>query len=122
LVSIPDNPILVAVLSTIALAVLGWIASKVRDAWDRARVRRWLRANTRDEPHQSHVDTIKLAKATRLPEDRIRRACMSDERFHGAPGDIDLWSVWCLEPRSIYEKRGIIDVEIQQQNNTIEAL
>jgi hypothetical protein len=40
----------------------------VDEATDRQRVYMWLRLNTRDEPGASHVDTITLAKGSRLTD------------------------------------------------------
>lgn len=99
---------LITIASSIALAMMWWLTGKARDGNDRRLVRGWLKANTKDEPHESHVDTVTLAKGVRLPEDRVRRACMSDKRVHRASGDSDLWSVWRAEPQSVYEKRGPI--------------
>jgi len=78
--------------------------------WDRRKVYRWLHSNTRDQTGESHVDTVTVAKGTRLPEERVRRACMSDKRIHRFPNESEQWSVWRKEPQSVYEKRGILRV------------
>ncbi len=98
----------IAILSFIAVGVIGWIITKIRAWVDRRNVYLWLRSNTKDEPRESHVDTATLAKGVRLPEDRIRRACMSDKRIYRFCKDSEQWSVWREEPQSIYEKRGPI--------------
>jgi hypothetical protein len=107
-----SESILVAVLSSVAIGLLGWggtvLWHHAREFTDRRIVYRWLRSNTRDEPGESHVDTPTLAKGTRLPEDRVRRACMSDERIHHLPNEPEQWSVWRKERQSIYEKRGLL--------------
>ena len=76
--------LLLPILSAVAIGVLGWLGvlarSRARDALDRRCVYRWLGSKTRDEPGKNHVDTETLAKGTGLPEDRVRRACMSDKR------------------------------------------
>jgi hypothetical protein len=97
----------------IVAGLLGWSAlrlkNQVRDAVDRRKVYRWLRSNTRDEPGESHVNDLRtVSKGTRLPEERVLRACMSDERIHRFPNDPDRWSVWRKEPQSVYEKRGLL--------------
>ena len=102
--------LVVTVVGGAILGLLVWGAGWARGRHDRRRVYNWLRANTRNEPDESHVDTVKLAKATRLPEERVRRACMSDDRILRAPGDRELWSVWRAEPQSIYEKRGFLSL------------
>ena len=102
--------ILVAVLIFAAVGVLGWVATLakggVRDRLDRRKVYHWLRSNTRDEPGESHADATTVAKGTRLSEERVRRACMSDQRIHRFSNGQERWSVWRKEPQSVYERRG----------------
>lgn len=103
-----SDAIVTAVLSTLAIGLLGWLGARFRSVLDRKRVYRWLRSNTQDEPGQSHVDTVTLVKGTCLPEDRVRRACMSDQRIYHLAQQPEQWSVWRKEPQSIYEKRGLL--------------
>lgn len=102
------------ILSAVGIGLLSWLAvlgrSKTRDLWDRRKVYTWLQSNTRDQTGESHVDTVTMAKGTRLPEERVRRACMSDKRIHRFPTEPEQWSVWRKEPQSVYEKRGILKV------------
>src|SRR5260370_13757068 len=63
--------VLIAVLSFTVIAVLRWVGIWGRDRIDRRKVYCWLRSKTRDEPGESHVETTPLAKATRLPEERV---------------------------------------------------
>jgi hypothetical protein len=98
----------IGVASTVAVGILGWLALTGREAGDRSTIYAWLKANTRDEPGESHSDTVAIAKGTGLADDRVRRACMSDKRIHRAPGEDDSWSVWRAEPESIYERRGML--------------
>jgi len=104
--------LLILVLSAVAIGIVGWLAvlvrSRARDILDRRSVYRWLRNNTKDQPGKSHVDTATLAKGTRLPEDRVRRACMSAQRIYRFPKEPEMWSIWRQEPPSVYEKRGIL--------------
>jgi len=104
------DQILMAVLSSLVIGLLGWVAvllrGRVREMLDRRKVYGWLRSNTRDEPRESHVDTSTLAKGTRLPEERVRHACMSDDRIYRFSDEPEQWSIWREEPQSIYEKRG----------------
>ena len=101
-----SDTIATAVLSFLAIGLLGWIGARLRSIVDRRKVYLWLRSNTQDEPGKSHVDTVTLAKGARLPEDRVRRACMSDQRIYRLAQEPERWSVWRKEPQSIYEKRG----------------
>ena len=103
-----SNAIVTAVLSTLAIGLLGWSGARLRSIFDRRKVYLWLRSNTQDEPGESHVDTVTLAKGTRLSEDRVRRVCMSDQRVYHLAQEPEQWSVWRKEPQSIYEKRGLL--------------
>ena len=79
-----------AVASAAAVGFLWWLVAKVRSTLERRKVRQWLRANTRDEPGETHVDTSTLAKGTALTEDRVRNACMSDHRIYRVEGPPEL--------------------------------
>jgi hypothetical protein len=102
------------IFSATAIGLLSWFAvlakSKTRNTWDRRKVYHWLHSNTRDQPGESHVDTVTVAKGTRLPEERVRRACISDTRIYRSSNQPEHWSVWRKEPQSVYEKRGILRV------------
>lgn len=102
--------ILTAIGSAAAVGCLWWSIAYVRGRLDRWKVYRWLRTNTHDEPGESHLDTATLAKGTRLPEDRVRHACMSDGRIHRLQESSEQWSVWRKEPQSVYEKRGLFEL------------
>ncbi len=105
------NTVLTGILLSVAIGLLGWAATflkrRVGETTDRRRVYLWLQSNTRDEPGKSHVDTITLAKGTRLTEERVRKACMSDQRVYRSSSEPERWSLWRQEPQSIYEKKGL---------------
>ena len=97
----------IGVAGSLIVACVVLIARNLRGRWDRRRVHAWLSRNTKDEPGESHVGTVTIAKGAGLAEDRARHACLSDSRIHRAPGDPDSWSVWRQVQQSVYEKRGI---------------
>jgi hypothetical protein len=101
-----------AIGGAIALAVLGWLSTVGRTRSDRRRILKWLRANTRDEPGESHVSAAVIAKGTTVDEGRVRTACLKEPMIHRATGrdGVEIWSVWRPEPQSVYEKRGILIV------------
>ncbi len=101
------NKILIAVFSAAGVGFLWWLVAKVRTVMDQRKIYNWLRTNTRDEPGESHTNTETLAKGTCIPENRVKRACMSDKRVFRFEGTPEKWSIWRKEPQSIYEKRGI---------------
>jgi len=104
------DPVLITVASAAAVGLFWWIVARVRATLDRRKVCTWLRTHTRDEPGESHVTIETLAKGTRLPEDRARRACMSDPRVHRLEGPPERWSVWRTDPPSVYETRGLLEL------------
>lgn len=104
------DAVLTAVASAAAVGFLWWLVARVRCTLDRRKLYRWLHANTRDEPGETHVSTEALSKGTRLPAERVRRACMSDHRVLRLEGPPEQWSVWRAEPQSVYEKRGILEL------------
>lgn len=103
-----NNRLFQGILLALVIGLWGGVKLKIWNICDRRKVYRWLHSNTRDQPGESHVDTVTLAKGTRLPEKRIRCACMSDKRIHHFPMEPEQWSVWRKEPQSVYEQRGIL--------------
>lgn len=97
--------ILVTVVGALAIAVLAFCGRWTRRLYDQCQIRRWLFANTRDEPGESHVSTSAIAAGVRLPEGRVDHACMSSRRI--LRSEQGLWSIWRQEPQSVYDKRGI---------------
>lgn len=99
------------VASTIIIGVGASLYRKLQfNALDRRRVYRWLCRNTQDEPGESHTGTTEIGKGTRLPEERVRLACMSDKRIYRGQGEKDRWSVWRHDPESVYERQGVFTV------------
>lgn len=105
-----QNPLILAVISFVAVGTLGWLAQQVRERLDRRAVIQWLRNNTNDEPNRSHVDTATIAKGTCRPEDRVRRACMADRQIYRLAETPELWSIWRQERQSVYSTRGLLSV------------
>jgi len=97
----------IAVGSALAVALVALGTKHVRALWDRRRIHAWLVANTEDAPGASHVETLVIAKALGVPEDRTRLACLADTRIKLEPGKTDSWSVWRASPQSVYESRGV---------------
>jgi len=64
-----DNKIITGIILFIILGLLGWFKIKGFSIFDRHIIYKWLKSNTKDEPGESHVDTITIAKGNKLPED-----------------------------------------------------
>jgi hypothetical protein len=101
-----DPKIITGIILFIILGLLGWFKIKGFSIFDRHKIYKWLKSNTKDEPGESHVDTITIAKGSKLPEDRVRRACMSCNK--------EQWSVWREQPQSSYE--GLSKEEIYKRS------
>lgn len=96
----------------IAATLLGlfwWLVAQIRSAQDRTRVHDWLSANTSLAPCQSYASSEDIAKGTHLPEDRVHRACMSDDRILKVQGLTNAWSVFSDKQLSVYEERGLLE-------------
>jgi hypothetical protein len=110
---IAQNPALSVILPLAVAAIIGaWALFRkaIKSAYDRHRVHKWLFANTRDTPGESHVATGVLAKGARLPEDRVRNACLTSKKVFRSLSVADgseRWSIWRQDEQSIYETQGI---------------
>jgi len=67
----------------------------------------WLFLNTKDEPHQSHKSLIEISIGTRIPEDRVKKACLNNWKIFQSIHEKENYSIWRVEPKSIYETRGM---------------
>jgi hypothetical protein len=98
----------VTVVGAVTLGALGFAWRRGTHCVDQIRVARWLFANTKDEPGESHLEVSQIAAGVRLNEDRVLRACIASKRIHRSHQSPRLWSVWREEPRSVYETRGLL--------------
>lgn len=48
---------------------------------DSTRILRWLEANTQDEPHESHKTLFEISNGTRIPEERVQKACLHNTKY-----------------------------------------
>lgn len=108
-----DNKIIAGVILSIIIGLLGWFKIKGLSIFDRGKIYKWLKLNTKDEPGESHVDLITIAKGSRLPEDRVRIACMSCDKIYRYSNGKELWSIWREQPQSCYE--GLSKEEIRER-------
>jgi hypothetical protein len=107
------NQIVTGIILSIILGLLGWFRIKGFSTFDRYKIHKWLKSNTKDEPGQSHIDTITIAKGTKLAEDRVRSACMSCNKIYRYYNAKEQWSVWREQPQSCYE--GLSKEEIRKR-------
>ncbi len=104
----------IGILTLLVAGLLIWLANQLRQWWllkrDMSMVSAWLRANTKDEPGESHRSTEAIADRTGIPKHRVVAACLAHKRVFQSKGDASLWSVWREEPESIYNRRGMLRV------------
>ncbi len=67
----------------------------------------WLKANTQDKPYKSHKTLMEISNGVRLPEERVQKACLQNKKIFQSIEKPRSYSIWRVEPQSIYEKRGI---------------
>lgn len=77
---------------------------------DSRRVRKWLEANSQDDPGESHRSLREISEALRITEERVEMACLADDRIFRSSVKPEQYSIWRKEPQSIYEKRGLLFV------------
>ena len=94
-------------LAPLSARVLEW-SSTQRDG---NTIHQWLAENTRDEPAYSHKSLFEIQVGTRIPEDRVRTACLHDLRIFQALSQPGHYSIGRREPRRVEEKRGVITLE-----------
>ena len=108
-----DNKIITGIILFIIFGLLGWFKIKGFSIFDRYKIYKWLKSNTKDEPGESHVDSITIAKGTKLPEYRVRSACMSCNKIYHYSNSKEQWSVWLEQPQSYYD--GLSKEEIRKR-------
>ena len=103
-----SKEIALILIGALIAPVFSLLCKQVNRWRNKQRIYKWLCANTRDEPGESHLNSHKIAKGTELTEDIVIQCCMTDSRILNSPYDKSLWSVWREAPQSIYEKRGLL--------------
>ena len=89
-----------------AVCILKWYRTRS----DINEVCEWLKANSQGEPAESSKSLLAISEGTRLPEERVRIACLKSPQIYQSflhPGH---YSIWREEPQSVYEKRCVIRV------------
>jgi len=102
--------VLVAILSFVALAAVGFAGRSALRHADQRCVRRWLLENTSDYPGRSHATIVTVSSGLRMSEVRVERACLYSKQILRSNTHPELWSVWRAEPESIYDRRGLLVV------------
>ena len=73
----------------------------------------WLKANTNNEPAETHRSLFEISNCTRLSEERVRSACLQSSRIYRSREHPGTYSIWRREPQSVYENRGLVGVRGQ---------
>jgi hypothetical protein len=76
---------------------------KISESCNKARVYRWLRANTSEEDGKRYRSTRAIASWNNLTEDRVRYVCSLHDQIYLSTGpQEDLWSLYERGDRSVY--------------------
>ena len=102
--------IITGIISFIILGLFAWVGRKIYFRYLCYKVHKWLKANTKDKPGETHVDTITIAKGSKLSEEQVRNACISSEKIYRYSNGKEQWSIWREQPQSCYE--GLTEHEI----------
>ena len=101
-----------AALIVLFFTWVGSLFNKSLHLWvDGQKIYKWLEVNTRDEPHKSHKTLLEISNGTRLSEERIQKACLQNKKIFQSTEKPGNYSIWRIEPKSIYEKRGILSLK-----------
>src|SRR6266536_3000819 len=88
-----------------------FVHQKSVEAIEKRRVYRWLKANTRSEDGHQFRSTRTIASWTNLTEERVRYICSVHPRIYLSTGPKeDLWSLYEHGERSVYERRGLVEI------------
>ena len=95
---------IMAIIGTLIVAILLW-GSRTFYAqficWmDGRKTYQWLKANTRDEPNQSHKSLLEITSGTRLSEKRIQEACLQNKKIYQSTKNPGSYSIWRVDPQS----------------------
>jgi hypothetical protein len=79
--------------------------------WYRARrdvhvVCEWLEANSQGEPTESPTSLLAISEGTRLPEERVRIACLKSPQIYHSFLHPEHYCIWREESQNLYEKHG----------------
>ena len=68
----------------------------------------WLRANTQDEPWESHKNVSDISYHLGLSIEEVNNLVFRSNEIFRSQSHPHLISIWREEPQSVYEKRGIL--------------
>jgi hypothetical protein len=89
-----------------AICILKWYCAR-RDVHV---VCEWLEANSQGAPAESPKSLLAISEGTRLPEERVRIACLKSPQISQSflhPGH---YSIRMEEPQSVYKERSVTRV------------
>lgn len=99
------NEWVVAIGTSLILALLYAIGRKIYNCRNRRRVFLWLKDNTKDKAGEQFKSTTEISKGLDIDEDQVRKICSRHKKIFEHAHNKDLWSIYGSEPKSVYEKR-----------------
>jgi hypothetical protein len=102
--------VLVTIVASLTIGLIFWTTRSFYTwhiVWNRSRkIYQWLKDNTRDELEESHKSLLEISNGTRLSEEQVREACLKNTKIMQSTSKPGNYSIWRVEPQSVYEKRG----------------
>lgn len=77
---------------------------------DRHVVCEWLEANSQGEPAESPKSLLAISKGTRLPEERVRIACLTSPHIYQSFSQPGHYCIRKEDSKRVYEERSVIRV------------
>ena len=98
-------------IAALVVSLIRYLGIKHSEFRDKRRVYRWLKVDSKNEPGKQFRSTRAIASWNNLTEDRVRYICSIHKKIYLSTGrHEDIWSIHGREEKSVYEKRGIIDI------------
>jgi hypothetical protein len=102
------NEWMVAIGTSLILALLYAIGRKIYNCRNRRKVFLWLKDNTKDKAGEQFKSATEISKGLDIDEEQVSKICTRHIKIFEHSSQKDLWSIYDSEPRSVYEERGII--------------
>jgi hypothetical protein len=104
------NEWVVAIGTSLILALLYYIGRKIYNCINRRKVFLWLKDNTKDKAGLQFKSTTDISKALQIDEEHVRKICARHKKIFEHARNKDLWSIYGSEPKSVYEERGLLTI------------
>jgi len=92
------------------IALLYAMGREIYNCRNRRKVFLWLKDNTKDKAGEQFKSTTEISKGLDIDEDQVRKICSQHKKIFEHVRKKDFWSIYSSEPKSVYEKRGLLEI------------